>query len=203
MHRLAFALAACAACAPAEHPDPPRAANDPPAHTSTGDAMTQPSNPCDDAKRAIATRHFVGWRGLPAGCAPEAVVGVPFDDAWGLMKLGASFEPARSRLLDVKGYDRALAFARDGTLVAVDGMGPQLDGDWASLSKDLGAAEATRDWTFGNVPMPAGELIFAKRGVTIYLNPDNQLVLYVTLYAPTTVADYEARLAPPREKRMR
>jgi hypothetical protein len=167
--------------------------------------MTQTPTPltCDTAKRAIELRRFVGWRGLPASCAPDAVFGIKLDDTWGVQPLGSSFEKARTRLIELPGYGRALAYARDGALVMFDAMSPQLDGGWPALSADLGAPEETHDWVFGTVAMPAGELVYAKRGLTIFLNPENQVVVYVTVYVPMTLDEYARRLRPPREKRPR
>ena len=54
---------------------------------------------------------------------------------------------------------------------------------------------------FGTVAMPGGELVYANRGLTIFLNPENRVVVYVTAYAPTTVDEYVLRLRPAREKR--
>jgi hypothetical protein len=51
--------------------------------------------------------------------------------------------------------------------------------------------------------MPAGEPVFARRGLTIFLNPENQVVAYITVYVPTTADEYARRLRPPREKRPR
>lgn len=163
----------------------------------------QPTITCEAAKRAIESRRFVGWLGLPSGCTPDAVVGLKLDDTWGSMPLGSSFERARTHLVELAGYGRALAYVRDGTLALFDAMSPSLDGGWPALSTDLGAPEATFDWTFGTVAMPAGELVYAKRGITLFVNPENQAVAYVTLYVPTTVDDYARRLRPPREKRTR
>ena len=156
---------------------------------------------CDDARRAIEARQFQGWRGLPTDCTPKAVLGFELDDTWGLMPLGSSFERARSHLIQLSGYGRSLAYARDGALVLFDAMAPQLDGGWPALAADLGAPDATFDWTFGTVPMPGGEHVHASRGLTIFLNPENQVVAFVSVYAPTTVDDYARRLRPFREKR--
>jgi len=161
----------------------------------------QPSTPCGAAKRAIESRRFIGWHGLPAGCAPDAMFGIQLDDTWGLQPLGSSFEKLRSHLVELAGYGRSLAYARDGAVVMVDAMAPKLDGGWPALAADLGAPEATFDWIFGTIAMPAGERVYARRGLTIYLNPENQAVAYITLYVPTTVDDYARRLRPPREKR--
>jgi len=204
--RLAL-VASIVACARADHPDPVRTMTDPTiqAATAGSDAMTQPKPPmtCDAAKRAIESRLFVGWRGLPAGCAPDAVFGIKLDDAWGAMSLGSSFETARTHLVELEGYGRALAYARDGAVAMFDAMAPDLEGGWPALSADLGPPEATFDWTFGTVVMPAGELVYATRGLTIFLNPENRVVAYISVYVRTTVDEYARRLRPPREKRPR
>ena len=112
-------------------------------------------------------------------------------------------ERARSHLVELPGHGRALAYARDGAVAMFDAMAPQLDGGWSALSTDLGVPEATFDWIFGTVAMPAGELVSAKRGPTIFLNPENHAVAYIRLYVATTVEEYARRLRPSREKRPR
>jgi hypothetical protein len=202
--RLAL-VASIVACARADHPDPVRTKTEPSTQAATAgsDAMTQPQTPmtCDAAKHAIEARRFTDWRGLPAGCASEALFGIRLDDTWGAMPLGSTFEKARSHLVELAGYGRALAYVRDGVVAMFDAMAPQLDGGWPSLLTALGAPEATFDWIFGTVAMPAGELVYAKRGLTIFLNPENQAVAYISAYVPTTVDEYARRLRPPREKR--
>jgi len=51
--------------------------------------------------------------------------------------------------------------------------------------------------------MPAGERVYAKRGLTIFVNPENHAVVYISVYVTTTVDEYARRLRPPREKRAR
>lgn len=186
---LAGGLALASACASAERH----------AGAANGGA-TMTAMTCDSARGAIEARRFVGWRGLPAGCRPEQLAGVAFDDDWGVRALGEARAPARMRLLDVAGYYRPLVTVRDGAVVMIDGMNPQLDGGWAALEADLGAPEASRDFVFGTTPMAGGERIYASRGITVFVNPDNQLVVHVALYAPTTVTDYLARLRPDLTK---
>jgi len=171
-----------------------------PAQPSAPTPTTPPAS-CGAAKLAIEARRFVGWHGLPTGCASDAMFGIKLDDSWGLQPLGSSFEKARSHVVELAGYGRSLAYARDGAIVMFDAMAPKLDGGWPALAADLGAPEATFDWIFGTIAMPAGELVYAKRGLTIYLNPENQAVAYITVYVPTTIDDYASRLRPPREKR--
>src|SRR5262245_42249155 len=204
--RLAVGLLALAACAPTERKAEP--ARSPDLHPSpevraagaAGGSNAMPAMSCDAARRAIETHHFVGWQGLPAACGPDALFGTPFDDQWGMQSLGASFERARSRVLDLGGYYRPMAYVRDGQVVLFDGMNPELDGGWSPLSAGLGAPEATLDWVLGTTPMPGGERVHAARGITIFLNPANDKVVYVSVYAPTTVDEYSRRLRLGREK---
>lgn len=166
--------------------------------------MTSSTPPtCDDARRAIEARRFIGFRGLPTGCTPDAVFGLRIDESWGRLPLGSSADESGSRLIERAGYGGALAYERGGFVVAFDAMTPQLDGGWPALAADLGTPDATFDWVFGTVPMPGGERVYVRRGLTIFLNPENEVVVYLTAYAPTTVEEYARRLRPPREKRPR
>ena len=156
---------------------------------------------CEAARRAIEARRFVGWHGLPSGCTPDVLFGVPLDGSWGELPLGKSFERVQSRLLEVGGYYRPMAYVREGAVVMFDGMNPTLDGGWAALSADLGPPEATLDWVHGTVDMPGGERVYASRGITVFINPENDVVIHVSVYVPTTGDGYIKRLRPSREKR--
>lgn len=158
---------------------------------------------CEDARQAIRGGRFVGWRGLPRGCTPEALFGVAFDESWGLRKLGDEHDAARMRLLDLAGYYRPLANVRDGAVVMFDGTNPVLDGGWSALSADLGTPDATRDFGYGSVTMAGGERIHAARGITVFLNPENQVVVHIAVYPATTLDDYERRLRPSLDKHYR
>jgi hypothetical protein len=172
---------------------------------STGSTAAKGSNMtparCEEARDAIAARRFIAWRGLPPGCTSEALFGVPLDDSWGALPLGESHERARSRLLDLTGYYRPLAYARDGHIVAFDAMNPQLASTLQELEDSLGAPDTVLDSVFGTVPMPGAERVYAGRGITLFINPSNQVLLHVTVYAPTTADVYQQKLRPPREKR--
>jgi hypothetical protein len=156
---------------------------------------------CDAARKAIESRQLRGWTGLPAGCAPAALLGVPLDTTWGQRRLGSGHGPVQSRLLELEGYYRPMASVRDGAVVMFDAMNPDLDGGWAALAADLGAPEATHDWVYGTVPMAGGERIYAKRGITVYINRDGDDILHVALYAPTTPDAYARDLRPDLQKK--
>lgn len=143
----------------------------------------------------------MGWQGLPQGCTSEALFGVPLDETWGALPLGEAHLRARSRLLELAGYGRPLAYVRDGHVIAFDGMSPDLAEAPDVLDKSLGPPEWVRDWIFGTVRMPAGERVYASRGISLFTNPETHAIVYVTLFAPTTVDHYRQTLRPPREKR--
>lgn len=202
---LAGGVALVTACAPSDRHSggataTPRSDAAADAASAGGDSTM--TTTCETARHAIAQRRFLGWRGLPAGCDPTALVGVGFDETWGLRKLGDKFQPARMRLLEWPGYYRPLVSVRDGVVVMIDGTNPELDGGWAALAADLGAPEATRDFVHGTTPMAGGEHIYASRGITVFVNPDNQFVVHVAVYPATTVADYLERLRPSLSKVM-
>jgi hypothetical protein len=163
--------------------------------------MTQ--DPCAAARQSIEQRRFIGWRGLPAGCTPDALVGVAFDDSWGVARLGEDLDEARQAVLHIKGYYRPMAFVRGGKVEAFDGMNPELDGDWAALAADLGEPDGKLDFVHGTTAMPGGERVYAQKGITVFLNPSNNFVVYVTLYAPTTLDGYVKKLRLRREKHTR
>jgi len=180
--------AVAAACAPTK-----RNGNDPP--------VTPPTPPtCETARRAIETRDFVGWQGLPTGCTAEALFGGALDETWGVRALGDRATATRMRLLDVPGYYRPLASTQAGAVVMFDGSTPELAGGWTALAADLGAPEASRDFVHGTIAMAGGEHIHATRGITVFVNPENQFVVHVAVYAPTTALDYLARLRPSLAK---
>jgi hypothetical protein len=156
---------------------------------------------CEAAREQIEARHFIGWRGLPSRCTPDVLFGLPIDERWGELPLGRRFEPARSRLLELDGYYRPLAYVRSGAVVLFDGMNPALSGDWNTLSADLGQPDATQNWIHGTIDMPGGLRIYAGKGITIFLNPENDFVIHVSLYEPCTVEDYIALLLIDWNKR--
>lgn len=200
--RIIFVAAAIAACTPAERTqDPSTKKTEIHATSGTGGNHAMAPMTCDAARHAIETHRFTGWRGLPQHCTPDALFGIPFDDQWGKQPLGSDFAPARTHLLELGGYYRPMAYVREGHAVMFDAMTPALDGGWPVLAADLGTPEATFDWVFGTTPMAGGEHVYASRGITIFLNPDNNTVVYISVYASTTCAEYAKNLRPPREKR--
>ena len=164
-----------------------------------------PSPDCAAIRQAIEGRQFVGWRGLPAGCA----AGDLFDDFptdltdRPTRPLGDEFRPAVFVLLTLPGYYRPMASLRDGALVLVDGMNPELAGGVAPLLDDLGEPAARFDWHYGTLPIAAGEWVYPERGITVFLNTANNKALHIALYQATTLKDYQRTLRPHLRKEPR
>lgn len=163
------------------------------------------SHDCATARRAIATRQFVSWQGLPAGCAAREL----FDDFPAdltdrpVRPLGDAFRPAVFVLLALPGYYRPMASLRDGALVLVDGMNPELAGGAAPLLDDLGEPAAQLDWHYGTLPIAAGEWVYPARGITLFLNTTRDRALHIALYHATSLDDYTRSLRPHLRKEMR
>ena len=93
-----------------------------------------------------------------------------------------------------------MANFRDGALILVDGMTPELDGGAGPLLADLGTPATRLDWDFGTLPISQGEWPYPERGITLFLNTTSDKVLHLALYAPTLDA-YLGSLRPPLAKR--
>lgn len=156
---------------------------------------------CAAARSAIETHSLLGWTGFPADCTPDQLFGIPFDAAtWGVLPLGSEQTPSRTRRLELPGYHRPLARVRDAHVIMFDAMRPALSADWPTLAADLGPPDGVFDFVFTSVLMPRGEHVYAARGITVFVNPENQLILHIALYVPTTVDLYARTLRPSLEK---
>jgi hypothetical protein len=213
-----LAVALAAACSPTndskprrpDRPEPPREASatapadattgTPTAPTATIDAGTGGSvttpKTCAEAKQAIEARRFVGWRGLPAGCSPDAMFGVKFEEnEWPTRRLGKK-TTRWIKVGDVRGYYQPTASVRDNVVVLFDGMNPELEGGWAPLAADLGQPEAKLDWYRDDLLMKDGEWVYPARGITIFGRAAGNAALHIAVYAPTTLTEYETSLRP-------
>lgn len=198
-----LALLIAAACVPTKHSGNARTSAMDGGTGGTGESNAMTSNPCEAARHSIESNSFASWKGLPPECSTQALFGISFDENWGMQKLGSTFQPARAHLLEIAGYYRPMVYVRDGRPVMFDGMPHPVDGSWSAIATALGAAEAVYDWEFSTVPIPKGEHIYASRGITFWVNPNRDLIVYVAVYAATTVDEYEKRLRPSRGKRMK
>jgi len=149
----------------------------------------------------IERREFVGWQGLSRTLSPDALFGLGVDTVWGEQKLGSEFLRARSHVLEMEGYYRPTVYAREGAVVMFDGMNPQLAPPWNVLQAEFGAPDSALDWSYDGIALAEAELIFASRGITVFLNTANGFVVFVSLFEPTTVDHYVRHLRIERSRR--
>lgn len=161
---------------------------------------------CKDLLERLAAGHFDG-NGLPVGCTvAEASAGLAAlassADATGQMgeaQVGVHWRVARSGVAG-----EALRLWHDGDLVlAIEIVKPRPAEGWEKLRGELGAPEAKLEhWKDVN-RIDDGQWVYAGRGLAIFTSLAEERLDRVVVFAPTTVADYRARLAlglqPPRE----
>ncbi len=153
--------------------------------------------------KAIETRDFVGWHGLPDLCNPgELFDNFPADlSKKATRPLGKSFKPAVSVTLDIAGYYRPTANMRDDVLILFDGMNPELAGGFARLHADLGEPAARLDWFYGTLEMPTGEWVYPERGITVFLDTEADKALHIALYPCADLDAYISTLRPDLQTR--
>ena len=158
---------------------------------------------CAAARKAIETRGFVGWQGLPACTGDQLFDGFPADLSDRAKRpLGSSFSSAVFVLLELPGYYRPMANVRDGKLILVDGMNPEI-GDVPALLADLGEPKAKLDWDFGTLPFSEREFVYPERGITLFLNTERDKALHVAVFAATDLETYLETLRPHLRKTRR
>jgi hypothetical protein len=174
-----------------------------PDDTVTDHTIPSP-HPCAAARAAIEQRDFSGWRGLP-DCSPATLFDQRIDDLADRPRrsLGRRHRSVPFVLLDLAGYYRPMASVANGKMVLFDGMNPELGDKLAPLLTELGAPDASLDWDYGTLSIPDRELVFAKRGITIFLNTNRDRALHIALYAATTVESYLESLRPTLLKKRR
>src|SRR5688572_6996381 len=204
------------ACSPSDsqtrRPDPPREPSALVDASAWPDATVSPTvidggtargpMTCEDVRRAIVTRRFVGWTGLPADCKPDAMFGVPFDEnEWPSRRLGK--KSTHWSAIEIAGYYAPTISVRNGAIVLFDGTNPELDGGWAPLAADLGQPEAKLDWYNDVLLMKGGEWVYPARGITIFGRAAGNAALHIAVYPPTTLAEYQASLRLDLETTLR
>jgi hypothetical protein len=151
------------------------------------------------AMRLIAERDLASWNGLPH-CSLADVTGM-FDrigDGVGSGRIGT--RRCDYVLVAASGYDEPLrVWLDDDDVVALDVEYPNLP----DLPAQLGEPEARRDFHWAGLDLADGELVYATRGITVFVNPDDQDVLRVAVYPAGSLQEYDAlwRLALPPHRR--
>jgi hypothetical protein len=152
---------------------------------------------------AFEAADAVAWPGLPADVRIEDLRAVAACDPDDLRPGEAGDPPAPRRWipLDSGSYAGGLrAWVAGDRVLALEGIHP-LDGAGEfRAAVDLGPPEARLESLLGPLHLAGGELVYARRGLAVRVNPENGLLLGLVGFVPTTVADYCARIRPVQEE---
>ena len=152
---------------------------------------------CDTIQQKIIDRDFINWNGLPANCDWTPLVGaLPTNwETEAALPFGRAllYRPVMSTSLD--GYFRS-SFAFEGQqAVLFQGHTPEIS-DLQALKEHFGEATAYLDWQISFLPYKKSEYVYPERGITLFFNSDQTHLIYVVLYAPTTLENYLDNLRP-------
>jgi hypothetical protein len=153
---------------------------------------------CENARQTISSLDLRAWQGLPTRCDWQVWTG-PLPSDWREVyarPLGSSARPAHQLDVAVPGYQHPHLYFVAGEAVLFEALvGPALEA-FPELLKELGTPAAQLDWDFGTLPLPRAEYVYPARGITLFLNTDQDRALHIGLYAPTTLEAYLEQLRP-------
>lgn len=146
----------------------------------------------------FAAVRFGGWTGLPdVSLAGFAELGVDRERPFGGW-VGDPVRPAGWFACSSETYRGGLRIwvDVDGAPMLLEGHRPCHPDDTPFAAPDLGVPDARLDTVLGPLTVTGGELVYAGTGLALRVNVSNGVLLGVRGFAPTSVADYVARLRP-------
>ncbi len=96
------------------------------------------------------------------------------------------------------GFDRVKIWFRGDTVVKLEGEYPEME---PAAVDPIGAPELQVDQPSDIANDPGGERVWAGRGVAVKLSASGAVVLALTVFAPTTPADYRRSIQDDAEYR--
>jgi hypothetical protein len=170
--------------------------------TCNSNSQSKPINnnmdTCEVAIHNILNREFTNWRGFPENCNFEMLTGklTKDIDSLPIFRLGNKFNEVRKLKLNLEGYYAPSVYFYNGKLFLFEAMILALSESDSILINSLGEPEKILDWDFGLLPLPNSEFIFAKRGITLFLDSTHSKIHQIALYKPTTSEEYIAKIRP-------
>jgi hypothetical protein len=160
---------------------------------------------CVVALKSFAWPHLEHWKGLSPDCSVAAV-----SEAWGYVDdgwRGSGWVGEEDEPRDLAWFSADAGFP-DSVRVWVDGqrvvmLETEVLGDASHLKAlvaKLGRPAAKLDAYF-QVKMEKSEWVYPDRGLTLFVNPRNHVLISAVGYAPTTLENYRRNLRPITEPR--
>jgi hypothetical protein len=149
------------------------------------------------ALAVFAGRDFREWKGLaPNTSLADAAAVFTVDDGWrGKGRLGDDRREATWVSAAVDGYDKAVRIWLDlDRVILMDAESPTLATDLPTLLQTIGAPEAKLDAYLGTFLIPESEWVYPGRGLTLYVNPENGILLRLAVFVSTTPDVYRRSL---------
>jgi hypothetical protein len=152
--------------------------------------------------RAFAVADLTDWCGVPGdlGVAYAGAV-LPLDEApTGEGVLGEERRRASWLSVESETYRGGIrVWHEDGRVLLIEGRSPAGERGEPLVAPPLGEPEAVLDTVLGRLLLTGGEHVYASRGLSVRVTPENGLLLCVLGFAPTTPDHYRARRRPDPE----
>ena len=152
-------------------------------------------NDCQARIQQLVSRDFKQSTGLPEGCLLSDLteIGVQIKEGEGVARLGQ--RKTNFRMLVVEGYEHAVrVWLAAEKVLLLDVKYPQIDPDLPTLVAQWGEPAAKLGSYLGTLLLPESEWVYPQRGVTLFINPKNNILLRLAVYPPTTLESYQERL---------
>jgi hypothetical protein len=159
--------------------------------------QNRPDNRDLDAVLAtFETRDFRNWHGL---------VPCTIDDLTARYKLtvpgasngrlGRAWKPMQYSMLDVSGYIEPVSvWFNERRVVLLEAEYPEVVPNVAATLQALGTPDARLDVHWRSLKLVHGQLVYASRGLALYINPENQVLLRLAAFEPTSIDIYNDQL---------
>jgi hypothetical protein len=152
-----------------------------------------------DTIGVFARRDLVLWYGLPMSTSVDDVADIlDVDRSWhGAGFLGSDKRSARWLSAAAPGFEQGIrVWIDDAQVLLLDAPSLTLaDGvDIDVLLRGLGKPTAELESYLGTLAIARSELIYPERGLTLYVNPQNAILLRAVAYEPCELDHYVRRL---------
>jgi hypothetical protein len=152
-----------------------------------------------DTIEIFARRDFARWYGLPASTSIDDVADIlDVDRSWhGAGFLGSDKRSARWLSAAAPGFGQGIrVWIDDAQVLLLDAPSLTLvDGvDVDVLLRGLGKPAAELESYLGTLAIARSELVYPERGLTLYVNPENGILLRAVAYEPGKLEHYMRRL---------
>lgn len=155
--------------------------------------MSETNIEIEEALRKFAQRDFSNWLGLPNSiCLEDVTHQFLLEDDWrGIGRLGLAQREATYVNITIKGFERQVQVWLNGNrIVLMDVEYPTLPSELAVLLNQIGEPEAKLDAYLGVFQLEQSEWVYPSLGLTLFVNPENYIILRLAVFVPSTLDDY-------------